>query len=573
MHNNMTSSKLVVGAIDFGTTYSGYAFSFAHDYEKDPMKIQANHWIGGGHMSLKAPTTILFTPEKVFHSFGYQAEDKYADLAEEDIHKDWYYFRRFKMILHQKKTLSRKTLLYDENKKALSALHVFSSAIKFLKDHLCNEMSKKMTEFEERDIFWMLTVPAIWTDAAKKFMREAALEAGIQSDCLSLALEPEAASIFCKLLPVDCLKHNNSTSIEAFKAGSSYIVLDLGGGTVDVTVHHLEYDGKLSEIARASGGAWGGTQVDEAYLRFLQNVFGDEVFQAFRENNTADFLEMLREFEIKKRTINKKKEGNIVIRFAASLSETYKEKCSKPLANHILPGHLGSSVQIKRDKIHVDANTMKKFFSDSITNTSKHVREILEENEFKEIDTLLLVGGFAESEIVQESVKEAFPNKRIIVPSEPGLAVLKGAVLFGHNPSVMKSRISKYTYGVEVINRFVNGSDPEKYKVFENGFYKCRYKFCPFVRAGEMVPVGTVVQKPFISDTFDVKEGFGIYGSTERNPKYVVDESCFRVGTVYFDKPLQHHTVEMRFGETEICLQCIFKSGDKKTIGFDFLCT
>jgi hypothetical protein len=56
-------------------------------------------------MLLQAPTTILFTPEKVFHSFGYQAEDKYADLAEEDIHKDWYYFRRFKMILHQKKVI------------------------------------------------------------------------------------------------------------------------------------------------------------------------------------------------------------------------------------------------------------------------------------------------------------------------------------------------------------------------------------------------------------------------------------------------------------------------------------
>jgi hypothetical protein len=46
---------------------------------------------------------------------------------------------------------------------------------------------------------------------------------------LSLALEPEAASMFCKLLPVDRLKHNNSTSTEAFKPGTSYIVLDLGG--------------------------------------------------------------------------------------------------------------------------------------------------------------------------------------------------------------------------------------------------------------------------------------------------------------------------------------------------------
>lgn len=49
----MASSKIVVGAIDFGTTFSGYAFSFANDYERDPLKIQTNHWIGGGHISLK----------------------------------------------------------------------------------------------------------------------------------------------------------------------------------------------------------------------------------------------------------------------------------------------------------------------------------------------------------------------------------------------------------------------------------------------------------------------------------------------------------------------------------------
>jgi hypothetical protein len=32
--NKMTWSKLVVGAIDFGTTFSGYTFSFVHDYGK-----------------------------------------------------------------------------------------------------------------------------------------------------------------------------------------------------------------------------------------------------------------------------------------------------------------------------------------------------------------------------------------------------------------------------------------------------------------------------------------------------------------------------------------------------------
>ena len=49
----MSSTKLIVAAIDFGTTFSGYAFSFAHDFQSDPFKIQTNHWIGGGHISLK----------------------------------------------------------------------------------------------------------------------------------------------------------------------------------------------------------------------------------------------------------------------------------------------------------------------------------------------------------------------------------------------------------------------------------------------------------------------------------------------------------------------------------------
>ena len=29
----------IVAAIDFGTTFSGYAFSFKHDYEKDPTQV------------------------------------------------------------------------------------------------------------------------------------------------------------------------------------------------------------------------------------------------------------------------------------------------------------------------------------------------------------------------------------------------------------------------------------------------------------------------------------------------------------------------------------------------------
>lgn len=45
-----------------------------------------------------------------------------------------------------------------------------------------------------------------------------------------------------------------------------------------------------------------------------------------------------------------------------------------------------------------------------------------------------MVGGFSESPFMQAAFLNAFSDKRVIVPEEAGLAVLKGAVMFGHEP-------------------------------------------------------------------------------------------------------------------------------------------
>ena len=95
--------KMLVAAIDFGTTYCGYAFSFKHDYALDPTKISTNqNWVAGSMqlVSLKAPTVVLFDEKKNFHSFGYEAENVYSELALDNEHHKWYFFKRFKMILH-----------------------------------------------------------------------------------------------------------------------------------------------------------------------------------------------------------------------------------------------------------------------------------------------------------------------------------------------------------------------------------------------------------------------------------------------------------------------------------------
>lgn len=102
-----TNIRLQVAAIDFGTTYSGYAFSFRSDFLENPLKIHTNKWhsssSGSSLVSMKAPSCVLFSPEKTFHSFGYEAEDHYMELSREEHHKHWYFFKRFKMLLYKNK--------------------------------------------------------------------------------------------------------------------------------------------------------------------------------------------------------------------------------------------------------------------------------------------------------------------------------------------------------------------------------------------------------------------------------------------------------------------------------------
>ena len=88
----------VVAAIDFGTTYSGYAFSFTRDPDSIHMMRK---WEGGdpGVNNQKTPTTLLLKPNGEFHSFGFSARDYYHDLEESEA-KRWYYFEKFKMSLH-----------------------------------------------------------------------------------------------------------------------------------------------------------------------------------------------------------------------------------------------------------------------------------------------------------------------------------------------------------------------------------------------------------------------------------------------------------------------------------------
>lgn len=70
--------------------------------------------------------------------------------------------------------ISRDMEITDDSGKKMKALKVFGAIIEYLKTHILKLLDKRGSEFVNEDIHWILTVPAIWTDSAKQFMREAA---------------------------------------------------------------------------------------------------------------------------------------------------------------------------------------------------------------------------------------------------------------------------------------------------------------------------------------------------------------------------------------------------------------
>lgn len=75
--------------------------------------------------------------------------------------------------------LSKALIRYDTGKK-VPALDLFAHVIRYLKNHLLNVLDIKGTTITNKDVHWVLSVPAIWKKSAKQFMREAANKVKVQ---------------------------------------------------------------------------------------------------------------------------------------------------------------------------------------------------------------------------------------------------------------------------------------------------------------------------------------------------------------------------------------------------------
>ncbi|KAH3832465.1 hypothetical protein DPMN_105753 [Dreissena polymorpha] len=407
-------------------------------------------------------------------------------------------------------------------------------------------------------------------------MRLAAEQAGISSDKLSVALEPEAASLYCRHPPVLC---DGPSGIFTFQTGKKYLVLDAGGGTIDITVHEVCAGGNLKEIHRASGGDWGGTKIDGAFINFLEHIAGNTAMQRFKDETMEDYLELLRDFEIKKRDIDVASKTKVTIKVPSSLFDLVQEMTQLSIRDKLASSSYGKQVSLTGNKVRLDADVMRSFFSATLTQIITHTSDLLEKPDCIGVEAIMMVGGFSESKLLQEIFKMTFTQLKIIVPPEAGLAVLKGAVIYGHCPTAITERISKYTYGVASRVDFNEKIHPmSKRSVSEDGSIQCVNIFAIIVREGDKLVVGGAHKEKSFTVPSECKKSVvvSIFSSRDRNVKFITDLGCKPVGTL--EVPLAGRgtdrlvTVRMLFGGTEIIVECVEEATNRiRRLNIDFL--
>ncbi|XP_052083292.1 heat shock 70 kDa protein 12B-like isoform X4 [Mytilus californianus] len=575
----MASDHSLVAVIDFGTTYSGYAFSTRSDYKTDPLKIHANQaWNAGGRqlLSLKTPTVLLLDKNKEFVSFGYEAENQYSDLMIEQEHEEYYYFHRFKMKLHKNIHLSAATVIEDITGKSALAMDVFAISIQALKDHLIEELDKKGTTMTVKDIRWVLTVPAIWTDAAKQFMRKSAEKAGIPGKNLLIALEPEAASIYCQYLPTEKL-NGAEEGFTMSEVGTKYMIIDVGGGTADITVHEKLEDGKLEELCQATGDACGGTSIDNEFLQLMVKIVGAPLMNSLAKNDPVAYLDLFREFETVKRKTKPTQSAkiNFTVPFVA-LNTLCEKELGETFPHAVSSCSLKDKISLRGDKLRFDVDVFYALFSKSLEDIVSHISRIIKLN--KSVSLLLLVGGLSESAILQHAIRKEFPDKRIIIPEDAGLSVLKGAVLFGHNPDYISSRVMRYTYGFRTVEMFNHNIHDEAKLVMIDGQERCNDNFWIVKKLNETTSLETKVKDMIHTiETFQRTVDIPVFVSNKEDPMYTDEPGCMHIGTFTVEIPnpsedVRCFDVEFHFGNTELTVTATEQdTGHSVTAMFDLV--
>ncbi|HTJ69512.1 MAG TPA: Hsp70 family protein [Actinospica sp.] len=534
----------IVAAIDFGTHGTGFAWAFSSARDDEPTRrniYMFDNWTSQPTTYVKNLSALLLDGSGGVVAWGYEAQKLFQTESRE--HPEYEYAERFKMRLLPPEDAAGSGAAAGPGRSPQTLITAYlRSFYRFTLEQIIARSG-----VAEDEITWCLTVPAIWKDRERQIMRDCAVAAGLPADTdrLLIAVEPEVAALYCRF---------DGGYSEVGDVGDRFMVVDAGGGTVDITAYEKTADG-LTEIGYTDGGSLGSTYIDRQLLEtVIPRRLGAEFVDTVKRKEPAAFAAMMDDWERAKREFEPGQKRPIILQLSHRLFRLLTDENRRRL------GELQNGVD---DEIVISPDEITDAFDHVVRPLLKLVDAQNRKVGQRSLNRVLLVGGFAQSPYLQQRLREHLePKVELMIPAYPSQAVLAGAVHYGLNPATISGRRSRFTYGVGVAQPFDEMRDrPEDKVIRYDGTPLCNNRFDVFVGAGDVVEPGHKV----VRDYYPINAGqremtLRLFTAETTDPRYLNDATCREVGNLTLDMsstaamPPAGRRVEMtmHFGGTEV---------------------
>ncbi|MCJ1269841.1 hypothetical protein MMC22_009734 [Lobaria immixta] len=249
-------------------------------------------------------------------------------------------------------------------------------------------------------IEFVITMPAVWSDVAQAKARTCAQNAGMGlGSALYVISEPEAAAMYA----LDAMDPHN------IKVGDTSVLVDAGGGSVDLisyTVTTLKPLLQVTQASPGSGSLCGSALLNRIFQKFLKDRFGSD------ESWDDDVLEeATRRFEL---LIKRSFRGAAGERFMVPV-----------------PGLLDNPGKgVFRGKFLLTGAEVEAIFKPVVQEVIKLVLgQIKATKNF--VTAVLLVGGFGQNAYLRDQIRAAIGGVELMRSPDGWLAVARGALMKG----------------------------------------------------------------------------------------------------------------------------------------------
>jgi molecular chaperone DnaK len=262
----------------------------------------------------------------------------------------------------------------------------------------------------------VITVPAYFNDAQRTATKDAGRIAGLE--VVRIINEPTAAALAYGL---DKKDHNAKVA-----------VLDLGGGTFDVTIMELN-EGVFEVISTSGDTQLGGTDMDRLIM--------EDLAQEFKRKNNID---LLTDPTAKRRLLEGAEKAKI------ELSNLYSTQVNLPFITQDASGPKHMDMEYTRARL-------EEVIAPVLDRLDAPMKRALKDAKFesKDIDKVILIGGPTRMPSVLERFERVFDKKAEhgVDPMEAVAigAGIQGAVLGGDVKDILLLDVTPLTLGVETL--------------------------------------------------------------------------------------------------------------------------